>query len=248
MRAALLAFILLLAPGAARADPWRATYTISAAGLPIFDAEVRFKLDGPRYFVETRVHARGLARLVMTGEQVSRSEGIWAGADPRPAQHQSTGSWRGSPRATRIHYLPDGTPRVLELLPAEDMPRSPVPAEAQRGAVDTLSAMAALVRQVGEAARCETRARSFDGRRLTALEAMPAPAPAPRPDLRCVIETRTLAGYALDRDPAEAQAPFRVTVLFGHLEPQAPVLPLRIELPSRWWGRIEIRLTGLARP
>jgi hypothetical protein len=246
MRAALLALALLLAPAAA-AEPWRATYSITAAGLPVFEAEVRFDLDGPRYFVETRVHARGLARLIMTGEQVSRSEGGWAGGEPRPAQHQSTGSWRGNSRATRIQYLPDGTPRILELLPAEDMPRSPVPTEARRGAVDTLSAMAALVRQVGEAARCENRARSFDGRRLTALESMPAAPPAPHPDLRCVIETRTLAGYALDRDPAEAQAPFRVNVQFGRLGPDTPLLPLRIELPSRWWGRIEIRLTGLAR-
>lgn len=247
MRRALLALALLLPAAAAAAGSWRATYTITAIGIPLFDAEVRFDIEGPRYVVETRVNAWGLARLMLTGEQVSRSEGVWAGSEARPTLHESRGSWRGAARQTRIAFLPDGTLRILQLLPAEDMPRSPVPPEAHRGTVDTLSAMAALVRHVGERAQCNSQARTFDGRRLAALEAMPAPTPAAEQQLLCVIETRILAGYALDRDPEEARQPFRIVALFGRAAPDAPPVPLRVELASRWWGRIEARLTGLTR-
>ena len=85
LRAALLPLLLLATPAAA--ESWRVTYTITAAGLPVLDAELRFNLDGPDYAVESRVQTRGLARMVTSGEQVSRSQGSWQGGEPRPALH-----------------------------------------------------------------------------------------------------------------------------------------------------------------
>ncbi|MCU0886833.1 MAG: DUF3108 domain-containing protein [Rubritepida sp.] len=246
-RALLLPLLILAAPAAA--EGWRATYTITAAGLPVLDAELRFNLDGPAYEVESRVQTRGLARLVMGGEQVARSRGAWQGSEPRPAVHESEGVWRGAPRRTHLEYGRDGNPRIVRLEPAEDMPRTPVPPEARPGTIDTLSALLLLARRVRDTERCDARTRGFDGRRLTQFDVVGEP-PASAAEaglLRCVIESRALAGYALDRDPEEARAPLRTVALFGRIAPDAPPVPLRVELASRWWGRIEARLTGLSR-
>lgn len=248
-RSGLLPLALALVAAPAAAEPWRATYTVAVAGVPVLEAEFRFTLEGPRYLVESRVRSLGLAALVMAGEQVARSEGVWHGGEPRPVLHETEGRWRGRARRTRLEYGPEGAPRVTRLEPAEDMPRSPVPEAALAGSLDTLSALLLLARRVRETARCDARATGFDGRRLARFEAA-AEAPASAAEahlLRCVIEHRVLAGYALDRDPAQARGPHRIAVVFERPAPDAPPLPLRAELGSRWWGRIEARLEGFTR-
>jgi len=243
---ALVCLLLLLSPAAA--EPWRATYFITAAGLPIAEAELRFTLDGPTYSVESRLRSLGVARLFLRGEQVSRSEGIWAAGQPRPTLHDTQGNWRGVLRRTRLEYGPDGTPRVAVLLPAQDMPRSPVPESTWPGTLDGLSALAGLARHVRDTATCDTQTRSFDGRRLTQFRVaqdMPVRISA-TPTLRCVIEAQTLAGYPLDRDPDEARRPLRIIANFGVASPDSRPLPLRVELASRWWGTIEAVLMDLA--
>lgn len=243
-----LALLLLLAAPAS-AEPWRATYFIKAAGLPIAEVELRFILDGPGYSVESRMRSLGVARLFLRGEQVSRSEGAWAAGMPRPRLHLSEGNWRGVLRQTRLEYDLDGAPRVAVLNPAQDMPRSPVPEAARPGTMDGLSALAGLARHVRDTATCETEARSFDGRRLTQFQVArdPGPQPAGAPGLRCVIEARTLAGHPLDRDPAEVRQPLRILAEFGPRAPGTPAVPARVELGSRWWGSIEATLMDLRR-
>lgn len=239
--------LLLLFTVPAAAEPWRATYFIKAAGLPIAEVELRFSLDGPGYSVESRTRSLGVARLFLRGEQVSRSEGAWAEGVPRPRLHLSEGTWRGVLRQTRLEYGADGAPRVAVLTPAQDMPRSPVPEASRPGTMDGLSALAGLARHVRDTATCETAARSFDGRRLTQFQVAQEPAPPGGPRLRCVIEARTLAGYALDRDPNEARQPLRILAEFGPRAAGTPAVPERVELGSRWWGSIEASLMDLRR-
>jgi hypothetical protein len=242
----LACLLVLLSPAAA--EPWRATYFITAAGLPIAQAELRFTLDGPRYSVESRLSSLGVARLFLRGEQVARSEGVWAAGQPQPRMHDSQGNWRGVLRRTRLEYGTDGTPRVAVLVPAQDMPRSPVPQSAWPGTLDGLSALAGLTRHVRDTANCDTQARSFDGRRLTQFrvaQEMPTPILA-TPTLRCVIEAETLAGHPLDRDPEDARRPLRIIAHFGVTSPDTRALPLRVELASRWWGTIEAVLMELS--
>lgn len=242
----LACLLLLLSPAAA--EPWRATYFITAAGLPIAEAELRFTLDGPRYSVESRLRSLGFARLFLRGEQVSRSEGVWAAGQPRPLLHDSQGNWRGVSRRTRLEYGADGTPRVAVLVPAQDMPRSPVPQSAWPGTLDGLSALAGLARHVRDTATCDTQARSFDGRRLTQFRVaqdMPIRISA-SPTLRCVIEAETLAGHPLERDSQDARRPLRIIAHFGVTSPDSRPLPQRVELASRWWGTIEAVLMDLS--
>ena len=239
--------LLLLAAAPAQAEAWRATYAITAAGATVLEAEVAFDLGGETYRVEARTRTRGLASLVVRGQSVTLAEGVWQGALARPRVYESQGHWRGTARHTRLEYGRDGEPRVLLQEPAQDMARAPLPAGPRAGTLDNLSALAQLVRHVRDTGRCETGATGYDGRRLTRFEVMREPVTqvADRGLLRCIIESRPLGGYALDRP--DAANPTHVHVVFGVLRPDTPVLPVSVEIASRWWGRIEARLISVTR-
>lgn len=235
-----LALALLASPAAA--VPWQANYTFTAAGLTIFEARVDLDIGGPgaSYTIETRTRARGLAALLFRGEQVSRSEGMWRGATPLPRSHRTNSNWRGSPRRVVLEYGTTGVPRVALLEPLQDIERTPIPPEALSGTMETLSAMLQLSRQVRETGRCEAQTRIFDGRRLTLLvlttdhERRPEGGGQPS----CIIESRMLAGMAVDK--AQDTRPMRSVVHFGPpARPDAPMLPIRIELASLWWGTVQ---------
>lgn len=248
LRRMILGLALLGSPAAA--EPWHASYVFTVAGVTVMEAQVVLDLGGPGapYMIETRTRARGLATLFFRGEQVSRSEGVWRGATPLPRQHRSSGNWRGSPRRTVMEYGTGGVPRIVTLEPVQDLERTPVPPEALPGTMDALSAMLQLSRQVRETGRCEAQARIFDGRRLTQLDVTTDAARLPEGGGQpsCVIESRMIAGIPVER-PEDAR-PMRSVVHFGNpVAPGAPMLPIRIELASRWWGTIQVSLAQVTR-
>jgi hypothetical protein len=248
LRRITLGLALLGSPAAA--EPWQASYVFTVAGVTVMEARVDLDPGGPGmpYVIETRTRARGLATLFFRGEQVSHSEGVWRGATPVPRLHRSSGNWRGSPRRTQLDYGPGGTPRIAILEPVQDLERTPIAPEALAGTLDALSAMLQLSRQVRETGRCEAQARIFDGRRLTqlALSTDPVRQPDGGGQPSCVIESRLIAGVPVER-PEDAR-PMRSVVHFGNpAQPGAPMLPLRIELASRWWGTIQVALAQVSR-
>jgi hypothetical protein len=245
-----ITFGLALLASPAAAAPWQASYIFTVAGVTVMEARVDLDIGGPGtpYMIETRTRARGLATLFFRGEQVSRSEGTWRGPIPTPRVHRSSGNWRGSARRTVIEYGPGGMPRVVILEPVQDLERTPIPPEALAGTMDALSAMLQLSRQVRETGRCEARARIFDGRRLTDLDLTTDPVRQPEGGGQpsCVIESRMIAGVPVER-PEDAR-PMRSVVHFGPpVQPDAPMLPVRIELASRWWGTIQVALNQVSR-
>lgn len=247
-RLTLLGLALLGFPAAAA--PWQANYTFTAAGVTVMEARVELDIGGPGapYTIETRTRARGLAALLFRGEQVSQSEGTWHGAIPLPRYHRTVGNWRGSARRIMLEYGATGTPRIAMLEPPQDIERTAIPHEALAGTMETLSAMLQLSRQVRETGRCEAQTRIFDGRRLTQLHLTTDPVRRPegRGQPSCVIESRLVAGMAVDR-PQDAR-PMRSIVHFGPpVEPDAPMLPIRIEVASHWWGNVQAVLSDVSR-
>lgn len=242
-----LALLLLAAP--ASAERWRATYVVTVAGITVADAEVRFTLGpaGSPYQIETRTRSRGLASWLMRSQSETRSEGILRAGAPQPRRYQTEGLWRGAPRRTVLDYAPDGTARITTLEPLQDMERTPVPDDARRGHIDPLSALVMLTARVRETARCESQVRTFDGRRVVQFEVTTSPIVqvADRGLLRCDVESRPLAGVAMDRPIEEAMRPTRSSLLFGVTQPGAPAIPVQIEIASRWWGTIQASLVEL---
>jgi hypothetical protein len=244
---AVLALMLFSAP--ASAERWRATYVITAAGITVADAEVRFTLGpaGTPYSIETRSRTRGVAAWLIRSETRAMSEGVLRTGAAQPRRYQTEGSWRGTPRRTLLEYAPDGTARVAALEPMQDMERTPVPDDARRGHIDPLSAIVLLTAHVRETARCDVRARTFDGRRVTAFEVTTHPVVmvSDRGLLRCDVESRPIAGIPLDRPIEDTSRPTRSSLIFGVPQPGAPAIPVQVEIASRWWGTIQASLVEL---
>ncbi len=244
---AILALLLLAAP--ASAERWRATYAITVAGITVADAEVLFTLGpaGTPYSIETRTRTRGVASWLIRSETEARAEGVLRPGAAQPRRYQTEGLWRGMPRRTILEFAPDGTARIIALEPQQDIERTPVPDDARRDHIDPLSAMVLLTARIRETARCETSARTFDGRRVTQFVVTTEPIiqVADRGLLRCIVESRPLSGLPLDRPIEEASRPTRSSMLFGVTQPGAPAVPVQIEIASRWWGNINASLVEL---
>ncbi|MCW8086882.1 DUF3108 domain-containing protein [Sabulicella glaciei] len=237
----LLAMLLLLAIPAA-ATPWRAEYAVTLAGVTVMEAQVTFDLDGPGYWVESRSRSRGLASLVARGAYVTRASGSWRGDAVAPRRYATEGQTRGSPRRIVIDYE-NAVPRVRVLDPVEDVPRTPIPEDALPGTVDSLSALAMLARQVSRTARCDASARMFDARRLTLFAARTVGQEAD--GLRCELESRHIAGIPTQRDPVQAAQPQIIHTWFVRPHENGPAIPGRVEIATRWWGRVEAHLIRL---
>ena len=124
----------------------------------------------------------------------------------------------------------------------------------QAGTIDSVSAMAQLVRQVNATGRCEGHSRTFDGRRLAELTARTAGREVLEqtgrssfagPALRCDFEGRQLAGFRLDADrAARRSAPRRGTAWFAAATPGGPMIPVRIQFEMDLIGNLTMYLAA----
>lgn len=234
---------LLLVPAHAAAQALRATYEVHAAGMVVMELEARFDLASDGYRVETRLRTRGIAAVFASGEQTTRVTGGFAGSAPQPAGYVSEGTWRGRPRRIALDWQA-GTPRVLELLPPNEEEREPVPEGLKTGTVDALSALAALSRQVARHQGCTLTAPVFDGRRRSDFTTggerwermLPWRGGWSGDALRCDFEGRQVAGFRRDGEGREAATPQRGTAWIAAPYAGAPPVPVRVDIPTRWFG------------
>ncbi len=258
---------------AAVATPVQATYEVRAAGLRIMEVEAVIDLDALRaggpatrpragnaatqpraYAIELRTTLRGVATALGAGGGVSRASGTWRGDLARPAAFESEGVWRGEPRRVRMDY-PGGQPAVRQLVPADEDEREPVPEAARRDTLDSLSVLAQLMRNVADSNRCEGRAAVFDGRRRLDFTAVTEGVQALAPSgeswageaLRCRFEGNQVAGFLRDQALADRR-PQQGVAWLAVPRPGAPPIPVRLEVPSRWFGAITATLVRVAAP
>ena len=242
-RLAALAACLLLLPGPAAAQALRATYEVHAAGMVVMEIEARFDLSADDYRVETRVRTRGIAAFFAPGEQTTRVSGGWTGAAPLPGSYVSEGTWRGRARRTALDW-PEGAVRVLALVPPNEEEREAVPDDLRRGTVDALSALAGLSRQVARGEGCTLAAPVFDGRQRSDFSAGNGRREVILPwrdawrgeALRCDVEGVQVAGFRRDGEGRENATPRRGTAWIAAPYPGAAPVPVRVDMPSRWFG------------
>ena len=247
----LLACVALL-PAVARAEAMVARYDVQAAGMTIMQVEVLLDLDGPRYLVRTRVRARGMVGWLSGGDQTTSAEGGWRGTEPVPTHYRTEGRWRGDRRFLVMDWSPSGMPQLRAVEPPLMGEHEPVPEALRQGTMDSLSALAKLTRTVARTGRCDGSAAVFDGRRRAnvtmhtiSLDTLPAGEGFAGQALRCAFESQVIAGFRANQDPAEARRPQPATAWIGRPLPGAGPLPVRIELPSRWFGTLRVLLTGV---
>ena len=181
----------------------------------------------------------------MTRSAISSTvAGRFVGEQPVPQRFYSSGTLGGETRVTQIDYL-GGQPTVRQLQPPNDTEREPVAPERQRDTVDTLSAMAELIHQINTTGRCDGKVMTFDGRRLSVLEARTEGDQVLEPTgrssfsgmtTRCAFTGRQLGGFMLDADRAELSRPQTGTAWFAAVAPGGPKVPVRIAFRTRWFG------------
>lgn len=228
------------------------TYSTYVAGLNVFNAEADVELGAAGYRVDLASRTAGTYGALFRGETNSVAQGRWAGPMVAPIRYAIAGQWRGRKRMTLIEYAA-GQPSVLRLQPPNDAEREEVPPPLQRETIDTISAVAMLVRNTSTSGRCEGQARTFDGRRLIQVAVRTAgweTVPADRrsifagPALRCDFDGRLLAGFMLDGDRDSAARPQEGTAWLAQLAPGGPMLPVRVRFDMRWLGSATMYLTG----
>ncbi|UFN50445.1 DUF3108 domain-containing protein [Roseomonas sp. OT10] len=255
MRVPSLLLALLLAPAAARAAPIEAVYAVQAAGVTVVEATVQFDFSTPDgYAIEVRHRTRGIASVFVSADMVSRTTGRWVDNRARPTRFSSEGTYRGEQRRTLLEYV-NGQPAVRSLVPPNEGERESVAPELQRGTIDSLSGVAQLAQDIRRTGRCEGQARTFDGRRLTEFRVRTAGwemIPPARDTwsgraLHCRFVGQLLAGFRFD-DDASDRRPQEGDAWMAEVRPGEPPIPVRLEVPSKWFGSTVIILTRVGEP
>jgi len=257
--ASLLAPLLasLLWPGVAAAQAVSGTeitsdYAVYAAGLNTARLHVALAFAPASYRLRLGYRTAGLFGVFFHAESSTLAEGAWQGGGAAPRHFAATGRFQGVDRQTVIDYA-GGQPIVRTLLPPNDGEREAVPSALRQNTIDTLSAMALLLRDVQASGGCEAHAVTFDGRRLIDVTAHTAGVEVlPRsgrsaffgPALRCDFEGRQLAGFRRADDQAELRRPKHGSAWLAQVLPGAPPIPIRLSFETRWFGMATLYLTA----
>jgi hypothetical protein len=236
------------------AEPLHVRYETYAAGIHVADVESGFSFGPRTYRMNLDYRTTGMIGYFVHGHQFDVVDGAWHGMQAEPSRFIGQGTWRGIDRLTAIDYH-DGSPVVRQLVPPNTTDLEPVPDAMRANAIDSLSGLAQLIRVVGATGRCETAVRTYDGRRIVAIEAHTVGEERLEPTdrssfagkaLRCDFSGRLVAGFRLDGDRARQSKPMQGTAWLAPVTDGAPPLPVRITFQTRWFGDATMYLMGIA--
>ena len=249
-----LAIIGPLPAAAAAKGGYTAEYTGYSHGFVVLKLAATLLLGESNYSVHVTFHTAGLAGLVVRADNDSSATGTFRGAQAWPSLFEASGHLRGSSRLTRMRFT-DGTPVVLALSPPVEGERSIVTPAQSAHTMDTLSALALLVRQVGQTGQCDGSVETFDGRRLGMQTARTAGhdwlGPSERSIyagqvLRCDVEGRQIGGFVHSENEADLRRPRHGTAWLADMVPGAPPVPVRVAFDNKILGQVTLYLTKAA--
>jgi hypothetical protein len=246
--------LLASTPARAATAEVHASYDTYAAGLDVAEVEAGFGLGPWSYQVRLAYHTTGFVGFFYRGHQFNEVDGSWRQGEPVPRSFSGDGEWRGQPRVARIDYQ-DGRPIIRALVPPNQDEREPVPDVLQANSIDTLSALAELIRHVADTGRCETVVHTYDGRRATEIVAttigQETLAPTSRSmfkgtALRCDFTGRMLAGFKFHDDTAADRKPLHGSAWIATVVPGEPPVPVRMTFETRWFGDATMYLKAIS--
>lgn len=247
---------LLAMPGVARAQTRPGSlhlgYETYAAGLDIAQVEAGFGLGSSAYQVNLAYHTTGVAGFFFRGHQFASVDGVWDGTRPMPRRFIGRGVWRGRDRMSDIAY-DKGVPIVRQLIPPDDEAREVVPESLRVNTVDTLSALADLVKTVQATGRCETAVHTYDGRRATEVQAVTVGEETLAPTgrsmfagqaLRCDFSGHMVAGFLQGHDRGHDGRPMHGSAWLAPVVAGGPPVPVRLSFETNWFGELTMYLTS----
>jgi len=254
--------LLHLLPPPARASPpprqsppegsFSAEYTGISHGLTVLKLTGSITLTPSSYAAHVTFHTAGLIGMIVHSDNDSTATGAFAQDRAVPLLFQGSGRLRGVDRATRIEYK-DGNPVIRILTPPVEQERTTVNPADTLHTIDTLSAVAALIRQVGQYGTCDGAVTTFDGRRLatqtvhtTGQEVLEKTSRSSfaGPALRCDFDGQQLGGFVRTEDEDDLRKPRHGTAWLASVVPGAPPVPVRIAFENKLLGQVTLYLTA----
>jgi len=147
----------------ASADRLELVYDVTA-GARIVELTLEFSVTGEQYRISSRQASVGFVRWVFPFESRTDVAGRFVAAATEPASYRVKGEFRGKARSVEMDYR-DGALVRSEIVPGHlEDERDEVTAEQRAGAIDPVSAVMAVIRQMNEGRGCDARVPVFDGR------------------------------------------------------------------------------------
>ncbi|HTB44831.1 MAG TPA: DUF3108 domain-containing protein [Acetobacteraceae bacterium] len=247
-------WLLIPVPALAQDVPeTHARYNLYAAGFHVMELDAAFGFGPHHYQVQLAYHTTGVVSLFHHGHQLNTVVGTWDAGRPDPQQFHSIGVWQGEDKVTLIDYL-HGQPLIRSLIPSQEKEREPVPLSLQQNSVDSLSALALLVRRVADTGRCEASVHTFDGNRASEITAHTVGEEMlPHNEhssftgkaLRCDFVGQMLAGFLYQDSSAYDRRPLHGSAWLARLVPGAPPLPVEMQFETHWFGDAHMYLAHL---
>ncbi|WP_097029809.1 DUF3108 domain-containing protein [Cereibacter ovatus] len=206
MKALIVVAALVAGPASAQTD--KAAFDLVLRGIGAGTLSFSGTEEAGRYAVSGRLQSGGLLGMLRKVRYDAEARGGISGGLPAPLRYRESAdtgkrqsnvemSWRG------------GVPRV----DAYDPPRDPRPYDVdpatQKGTVDPLTALYAVLRDVEPGKECRLSLDIFDGRRRTRL-ALAAPQ-AKGQGVTCTGEFLRIAGYSRKDMAEKTRFPFSLT-------------------------------------
>jgi hypothetical protein len=230
-----------------------AEYTGYSHGLTVLKLGGSLSLTPSGYAVHITYHTAGMIGMVVHTDNDSEARGTFQGGTASPQLFTGTGHLRGTARATRIEYV-NGNPVIRELSPPVEQERTPIPPADTLHTIDTLSALALLIREVGQSGTCSGTVTTFDGRRLAQQSAHQVGEEVLAADnrsifsgraVRCDFEGRQLGGFVRNQDEGTLRKPRHGTAWLANLLPGAPPVPVKVIFENNILGQVTLYLTAV---
>jgi hypothetical protein len=244
--------------------PWPATaasvgtltaeYTGISHGLTVLKLAGSLTLTPTGYAAHVTFHTAGLIGFVVHSDNDSQAVGAFKDNAALPQYFAGSGHLRGTARLTRIDYV-DGNPVVHALAPPVEQERTAIPVADTQHTIDTLSALALLIRQVGQTGTCGGTVTTFDGRRL-ATQTAHALGEEDLPKtgasifagkaLHCDLEGRQLGGFVHTEDEDSLRKPRHGSAWLADMVPGAPPVPVKVMFENKILGQVTLYLTSVS--
>jgi hypothetical protein len=232
-----------------------AEYTGLSHGLTVLKLAGSLSFTPTGYAIHVTFHTAGMVGWVLHSDNDSQATGLFQDNAVEPKVFFGTGHLRGSDRLTRIEYV-NGNPVIRALSPPVEQERTPVAAADTAHTIDTLSALALLIRQVGQTGTCAGTVTTFDGRRLATQtahamgEEMLAPTSASifsGKALHCDLEGRQLGGFVHNENEDSLKKPRHGDAWLADMVPGAPPVPVKVIFENKFLGHVTLYLTSVSR-
>jgi hypothetical protein len=233
--------------------PVRLDYTIYAGGLHALDLSLRAETAQAGYALGLRVHTAGFLSRLLSFRLEAAALGRLNGEGPAPRRYETANRWRQNDvRRVAMRYADGQPPSVTAEPPPEQDDRSVVPQSRRVATLDPLSAIFRLL-LTGEGT-CGGEVSVFDGRRLYDIRAEPQGQATLKPGgygvfqgtaRVCRLGIETVTGF-WNKFEERARYPESLRVWMGKAVPDAPPVPVRLEMKTRFVAVVG-HLTGVRR-